>query len=209
MTKNSNLAETIQRLPGRPSPPTLCGMVGARRVKRGEPIPKGWAIVKVGKIWDYITPCSEISGLKGGRKEMWLRHNQEEVFNFFNKHGEVATRNRFCLEADTLVSLLQGRRGVFSPPFTKKDKQEIMIEVLTQDVRDCRRELAELKEVFGRFQQTVAQQVTQKFLVPLLQQGIDLGNESFDINPKPPLLISDLVDTRGTRNILPSKKVLK
>lgn len=177
--------ETIWgQLPGQVSP----NVRGARQIKRGEPVPEGWVIVKQGTIYDHIKPVSELAGIKGGVKELWLRQNRKEIIEYFERNGEVATRNRYILKSQTLEALLSnGRRKPFIPPFSKVDKLELRVEQYRCDAQDLRREIAELKEQFGNFQQTVSGQIAKGFLLPWLQHGIKLDT-TFNMKPTPDIL---------------------
>jgi hypothetical protein len=165
--------ETIWgQLPG--SPAFGSNHQGCRRIKRGDPLPDGWYIVHTGSIYQYIKPVSELANMKGGPKHLWLRLHKEEVLAFCVKHGYAETKNRFCLKTETLEALLEGGSQPFVLPFTPKEKLESRVEILHEDVRCLRKELAETKEAFASFQQQVAGQITDKFLIPLLQAGIEL-----------------------------------
>lgn len=168
-------------LPGEPS----CSVRGARRIKRGEPVPEGWVIVKRGNLYDHIKPCSELGELKGGAKEMWLRQNKEEVMEYYEKNGAEATKRRYTLKPETLEAMLgNGRRKPFVTPFTKTDKLELELEIANAGVKELRAEVAELKEQFGNFQQAVSEQLTKNFFLPLLQHGVELS-DTFDMKPAP------------------------
>jgi len=186
---------TWGRLPGESS----CRVQGARRIKKELPIPKGWVVVNQGKVYNYIKYASELHGAGGGTKQLWLRLHSEEVLEFYNKHGATATKSRFLLKTETLAVILGGGHSKpFCHPFTPKDKLELRVEILNEDVRCLRQEVREAKEAFALFQQGVASQLTDKFLIPLLQAGIK-PDKRLELKPKPdPLSLKDFPFPEGS-----------
>lgn len=165
------------QLPGKPCPrnPRL------RRIKTGEPIPDGWFPVSQNTFYTYIERPNELAGLKGGPKQMWLRQHSEEVIDYYYKYGEDATINRFILTERTSETLLRIRGFYKNKPvvfhLTPLDKLETRLGISEENVRELRGEVAELKRAFALFQQGVANQITKKLLIPLLQQGIEPNPE--------------------------------
>lgn len=175
-------------LPGQPSQ----RIMGARKLPRDKPIPKGWFIIRKGTLYNHLKRYNELAGIKGGEKELWIRQNKTEILEYYDKNGIEATKNRYLLKSETLEALLgNGRRQPFVQPFTKMDKLELRIEQYRCDAQDLKREIAELREAFAGFQGQVAGQITKKFLLPLLQHlQVDdtLGNKL----PEDPLRLNIL-----------------
>jgi hypothetical protein len=53
---------------------------------------------------------SELIGLKGGRKQQWLRLHRREIDNFYFAHGPEATAKEYGMTGDTLIHYLDRSR---------------------------------------------------------------------------------------------------
>jgi hypothetical protein len=165
------------QLPGKPN--NYKG--GGRKIPKGSPVPPGWYVFRRGTIYDYIRPASEVCGLKGGSKMLWLRCHREEVEDFYYEHGEAATKLRYELKGETLDAILKGGRHTpIVNKFTRVDKLEMSMEAYREDVKCLRSEVKELREAFSQFQMAVAGQLTKRILLPLLQGAIDFNSETSD-----------------------------
>lgn len=183
---------------------------GARRIRRDELVPKGWVVVKQGSIYNHIQHLSlnnldhsqELTCLRGGQKNLWLRLHSEDIINYFVRHGRELTKQQFRITKDfALDSILEGGGASDIPQFGKLDKVEIekldkvesQLEINTENVRDLRGEVRELREIFGLFEQSVGKQLIEKFFLPLLRRGIEL-NERFE-KPRPKTIkVDDLIE---------------
>jgi hypothetical protein len=178
--------ETIWgKLPGEPA--FGSNHQGCRRIRRGEPLPDGWQVVRQGNIYDYIKPISELEGVRGGSKQLFIKLHREEILEYYGKHGPEATRNRFMLKTETLEDIIVNERNTDATGITRLDKIETRLEIFAEDNRCLREDNTEFKELFFRFQEAVASQVAHKILLPLLQRAIQL-DDSFVMQPPPNML---------------------
>jgi len=135
----------------------------------------------------------ELWNLRGGEKRMWLRQHQEEVLEYLEHHGELATKEKYHLTHDTLDRVISPEGGYY-PRFSRYDELQLKLNITEAGVAELRAEVKELKEQFARFQDSVAEQLKQNFFLPLLQAGIRLPG-GMDANPGPDRLrISDLME---------------
>ena len=61
------------------------------------------------RIHSIDSEIPELHGLKGGQKRMWLKIHRDEVMQYLGEHGEDATRRRYALASDYLLSELLHR----------------------------------------------------------------------------------------------------
>lgn len=106
------------------------------------------------------------NGLRGGRKRLWLKVHRSEVVAYYEIYGATKTMTAFNLNKDTLDRLLEdsGTATVLSDA----EKALLRAEVAEQGLRDCRRDIRELKEQYGMFTEVVSDKLTQKFFSPVL-----------------------------------------
>lgn len=130
-------------------------------------------------------PRSEFAGIKGGVKEMLLRQRKDEVVEFYEKHGEAATRYEYTLKRETLEAVLTGgRRKPFVAPFSKVDRLELLVEQYRYDAQNLGEKYDVLLEAFLSFQAQVADRISEKFLLPLIQHGIEI-DDNLVVKPRP------------------------
>lgn len=125
----------------------------------------------------------EFWGLKGGEKRMWLRIHQDEVLEYLEEHGEEATKEKYHLTHDTLDRVKIPEGGHYSS-FTRYDRLEMKVNIAKAGLEDLTGEVRELKEQFGKFQESIGEQLKQNFLLPLLAAGFKLPTE-LELKPKP------------------------
>jgi len=131
--------------------------------------------------------------LSGGKKRMWLRVHRDEVLAYLEKNGEEATMKEYHLRKGTLDRVISLSEGYY-PRFTRYDSLELKINRDEVSIADLRGELRELKELFAVFQESVAEQIKQNFLIPLLQAGIR-PPEGLELAPHPDLLnVNSLIE---------------
>ena len=117
-------------------------------------------------------------GMKGGAKQKWLRLHRDEVITYFELHGEQATRDRYnILKDETWRRLLNPNTRQPKSKLTKADRAIARAEIAEEGLREVKREVGELKMQFGRFVPLVANQITEKFFVPLLSGKLELPPE--------------------------------
>ena len=117
---------------------------------------------------------AELQGLNGGSKQFWLRLHHSEVMAYYEAHGEAATREEFnIVKEETWQHILNPQR-VHSPGLTKADRAIARVEITEAGFREVKREVRELKEQFGQFVPLMAEELKQKFFIPLLRGKISL-----------------------------------
>jgi len=118
----------------------------------------------------------ELWGLKGGQKAMYLREHREEILDYLQAHGEVETRRRYGVSRLDVISEVEknwdfaARHKGITP--TEKLKLEMAIQA--EDIIDLKKEIKELKQLFLTFRESVGDQLTAKFFVPLMKAAIKL-----------------------------------
>lgn len=119
----------------------------------------------------------QFTKLKGGQKHMWLRQHREAILAFYESFGEEDTRKTFCLTENTLQSLIKSKPDErrFSR-LSKADKALARAEISEAGVIELRKEVKELRQLFEHFQQSVGEQLLNRFFLPLIQSGIKVEN---------------------------------
>ena len=130
------------------------------------------------KILSSDSEIPELHGLKGGEKRMWLKIHRDEVLQYLDEHGEEATRRRYALARDYLLSELQQRDSYHPGPddgirIKPVDRNEF--EYLHSQVIELRHEVSELKRLFSMFSDNVSLSLAKKFIAPMLSAAIDVG----------------------------------
>lgn len=88
----------------------------------------------------------DLVGLKGGKKQFWLRINRGEVELFESKHGREATLTRFNMSLDT-YERFQGRKGrEETPPKRLSENDRWVYTTSMESIRELRREVRDLQE---------------------------------------------------------------
>lgn len=130
----------------------------------------------------------------GGRKNLQLRLHKDEVLSYLSEHGPDATRDYYKLTATTFNRLVSN--GYKTPEKTKKlDIMRDKFELVRSDNAAMRRELRELRELFGNFTEVVSDQLTEKFFKPLIQSAIALP-PGFEPQPPDVRLNIPIIDKR-------------
>lgn len=124
-----------------------------------------------------------VAELRGGQKAMWLRQHRNLVVEFYNEFGEDETKQRFCFTHDTLEGLLKYERRSFQPKFSTADKALLTAQIAEEGVRQCRREIEELKESYALFKESVSEQIGKKIIFSILESGIRV-DETLLVKPK-------------------------
>jgi hypothetical protein len=125
--------------------------------------------------------------LSGGKKQMWLRQHRDEVLEFYDKHGAEATKEQYNLLPSTLDSILKDKPKPFTGRFSRQDELQLRLNMTNAEMVTLRTEVRELKELFLSFQDSVSEQLKQKFLLPLLQAGIRVDS-NLQLKPQPDVL---------------------
>jgi len=146
--------------------------------------------------------------LRGGQKGKWLREHRAEVLDHLTAYGILSTLLKFHTTSSTLDRLINRNPSdndpryrntgkvapahpepVFQAAFASievAERAKLIALDAKQGVADLRRELRELKEQFGLFQDTVSTEIVSKFLRPLLER-ITMP-DALELKPKPDLL---------------------
>ncbi|MFC1965338.1 hypothetical protein ACFLWI_00070 [Chloroflexota bacterium] len=129
---------------------------------------------------DFNAELDQFTKLKGGQKHMWLEHHRESILTFYDEFGETVTRRTFNLTEQTLHNLVNFTTSHRSyNRFSKSDKALAQVEIVRADVQELRKEIRELRQLFEYFQQSVGEQLVNKFFLPLLQAGLSID---YDLN---------------------------
>lgn len=132
-----------------------------------------------------------LAKLKGGAKEKWIKDNWSKIKGYYRKHGFARTRLKYHMKVYTLQRHLEERqlenRGV-----DIKGLEDIKMEILRTDVQQLRGEVRGMKEDYSMFVESVATQVAEVLVAPLLRYGIHLPDELNSEKWKDPLSISSL-----------------
>lgn len=152
------------------------------------------------KACESIIP--ELRTLRGGAKSMWLRIHRQEVIEYASLNGIFAARLKYGITNDRVIEDLYLRRGnprsssetkpvpynkEYDPLFAKPVERP-EFEYLHQDVISLRKEVRELKRIFSLFQESVADSLAKKLMIPMLEQTIELP-EGMDLKLDNPLKI--------------------
>ena len=111
-----------------------------------------------------------VSGLSGGPKQKWLREHRQEVMSYYNEHDPDATMKRYNIRPMTLDNFLREKQ-IHQDKLSKADKAVIRAEIVEQGLREVRHEVAEMKKQYEEFVPLIANQLTDKFFIPLLSLG--------------------------------------
>lgn len=136
----------------------------------------------------------ELRGLSGGPKSMWLRTHREQIIEYYDRHGEEATRRRYGIaRIDVLEELIIRPKTVrFDNPLSTSRLDRYAI--LEEDIRSLKKEVVELKRQFSLFTDAVSTQFAQNFFKPLLAMSIKLDSDLESMQPGyNPLNISNLI----------------
>ncbi len=134
-------------------------------------------------------------GLNGGTKHHLLEVHRDEILAYCEVHGEAATRERYNIAKDlTWRRLLNPNTRQPKTKFGKADRAIARAEITEAGLREVKREVRELKEQYGEFVPLVAEQLTKKFLAPLIGGAIELPAELQEkLKPGPnPLEITNI-----------------
>jgi hypothetical protein len=139
----------------------------------------------------------QFAKLKGGQKHMWLRHHKEAILAFYDAFGEADTRKTFCITETTLQSLIGSKNSTrrFSQ-LSKADRAIARAEITEAGLIELRREVKELKQLFEHFQQSVGEQLLNRFFMTLLQSGIKVDKRLDEPEPIDPLRIDNIDFTK-------------
>lgn len=128
----------------------------------------------------------ELKGLKGSKKSMWLNAHRAEIVECAIEFGNDCAREKYGIQNQFTLDRLMSIEPVPAPQVHAASYEALRFEVqdLHIEVTSLRKELRELRGQFNGFQNAVADQLLQKFLLPLIRQGIKI-DDSLDLTEKP------------------------
>ena len=121
----------------------------------------------------------ELWGMNGGQKAFWLRTHREDVLGYLESHDEDETRRHFGIAREYDFEALRkcwDFEAWHKVP-TKLEKLETLIKIQQEDIIQQRKEIRELKQLFFTFRESVSDQLTAKFFLPLMKAAIRLEPE--------------------------------
>lgn len=137
-------------------------------------------------------------GMKGGKKQLWLREHRALVLEYLNAYGTEATIKYFNMSRRTLDAFVSREEPFHPSPFAKADKALQQIEIIREQIYDTNARVRHMQGQFEQFTETVGDQLGRKFFTPLLRHVIKLP-KSLEIEQKPdPLELAGL--TKGKAN---------
>ncbi|MFC2025336.1 hypothetical protein ACFLTG_02875 [Chloroflexota bacterium] len=129
---------------------------------------------------DLNAELDQFTKLKGGQKHMWLEHHRVSILAFYDEFGETATRTTFNLTEQTLHNLINSTTSHRSyNRLSKADKAISQAEIARADVQELRKEIRQIRQLFEHFQQSVGEQLVNKFFLPLVKAGLTID---YDLN---------------------------
>ncbi|MFC2056237.1 hypothetical protein ACFLTO_01555 [Chloroflexota bacterium] len=142
---------------------------------------------------DFNAELEQFTKLRGGQKHMWLGRHRESILAFYDEFGETATRTTFNITGNTLHNLLNSKASHRNyTRLSKADKALAQTEIAQADVQELRKEIRELRHIFESFQQSVGEQLVNKFFLPLLQAGLSVDNDLNSEKKDEPLRIDNI-----------------
>jgi len=111
-----------------------------------------------------------IKGMKGGKKQLYLKQNRTVIRSYYAKYGAEDTCVKYNMTIQTLEKLLKS-----SDPIPRKDDRAVMIaQIANERSLSVLRELEDLKKQYAGFVDSLSTQITEKFFKPLLQSKLEL-----------------------------------
>lgn len=104
----------------------------------------------------------EVKGLKGGKKQFWLRVHRKEVENYYSAYGPEATMSEFNISADTLERFFQRKNGEIN--MAKLSEADRWVLTLSQEG---------LRELKGRVKNL---EDWQQEMIPIFELGKNIAS---------------------------------
>lgn len=143
--------------------------------KRGRPGTKR-SYTHTPKFKSTDSDIEELHNLKGSRKMLWLNLHREDVLAYLELHGDTDTRRHYGLTTPYVLGELKKRWYVETRNKKLSEVGHLRVEVsiLAADNSDLRKDIRELKEQYNLFRESVSDQLTKKFFIPLMRAAIHL-----------------------------------
>jgi hypothetical protein len=166
--------------------------------KRGRPRTKRSYTPKF-KATDSDIP--ELRELKGGSKALWLNLHRDEVLDYLETHGDAETRRFFGLTTHNSLDDLKTRWFFESrhKSVSPIDRLRLDVEIVASDNANLRKEIRQLKEDFFKFQESVSDQLTKKFFIPLMRAAIKFELPEPEEEPQDPLNVQFILENTNTK----------
>ncbi|MFC2062475.1 hypothetical protein ACFLS8_00795 [Chloroflexota bacterium] len=122
---------------------------------------------------------ARLKKLSGGEKQLWIKNNWAEIETYYERNGFEATCKKYRMKVITLERFLRNAKAKKTCQVcsTNDELTKLRVEVLRSDVAGLRGEIRELKETYGLFIESVAEQVKLGLLIPLLRSSIKVPRE--------------------------------
>lgn len=138
---------------------------------------------------------TELCGLKGGKKQQWLRLHRAEVLTYYKQHGEAATKEYFNIVKPQAWEKILATPLQAEQKYNESDKAMMVAEIAREAANEARAEVRSLKEQYGQFCEIVADTIGKRILLPVLKEAIHLPKELELRSPRADSLdITDLSD---------------
>lgn len=133
-----------------------------------------------------------LKGMNGGTKMHYLNMHRAQILADYEQLGEAATRKKYNIKKqETWDRLLNGKVSRPKTKLTKVDRLEARVEMVEQGQRASTRRVNEIEDHFGKFVPYLAEQMTEKFFIPLMRGKIELPPELEEKPAPDPLSLAD------------------
>lgn len=117
---------------------------------------------------------SELVGLNGGRKNLWIKNHKQEILEYYCERGLYLTLTEFNLQYDTFDRFIRGNISeiieVKKPEKFSGKKMDARMKILENSIKEIDIKQRKLVNDFNKFVPSVAGMVSRK-----LYRGIAAG----------------------------------
>jgi hypothetical protein len=114
-------------------------------------------------------------GMNGGKKQLWLVQNRQQVLDYFRQHGFEATCLFYNMTSGTLESFL--KRSHVDRSISQVDRAMMMAEIAITSNRELRGKIEDLLTQTRRFKEDVSLRITKLLITPAVNAVIKLPPE--------------------------------
>lgn len=120
---------------------------------------------------------TDVVGLKGGAKQLWLKLHKREVLDYYLLHDIAATCEEFNMGILTVQDMIKNSgEELFEKPVPpaeiSNDKILIRLELVEGRTRETNGLVRQLQEDYNNFIPSVAEQVARGYLIPAIVKGL-------------------------------------
>jgi len=146
---------------------------------------------------NYSSPSFWVK-LRSGEKSMQISIHQEEIRRYNQEFGFQETKIHYHITRDdTLERLLDFDRRRISKPASENERLKTRVAMLGAEISDLRLENREMRQTFQAFESSVANQLRDNFILPLLRAGINSIPPEIEDKALPRLLnVNDLYEDK-------------